>query len=532
MRGAGIALAVVATAFAAPAPVWSATFTVGSFDDQVDAKPGDGHCDTVVSKPLMKHVPVCTLRAAVQEANAEPGADTVVLPQGYYGLSRTGVDENSAATGDLDVTGLLTVTGAGVTRTRIDGLGQDRVFDVLPGGSLALTGVDVQGGVAPGELGGAIRSFEGSNVTLSGDTLEHNTAVDGAAISDAGALTVSGSMIVGNGPEAASAIFVDGSANVVGSQVIGNAGAGITVGVDGSASIGNSTIASNGFGIANEGSSLVVVRSTIAGNRGTGLANLLVSAWMSVTSSTIVGNMSSGLYNIGTAELDGVTTSGNKGGETGGERAGGIITVPPGATTLHSSILAGNLDSGGVPVNCYGAVASLGHNLDSGTSCGLTGPGDLSSTDPGLLLLADNGGPTQTEALAPGSPAIDAGDCGSLAVHQLGVPRPAGHACDIGVYEFADTADVAVALTGPTVATAGDRLTYTATVTNKGPSRPPASRSWTSCRPGRRSSRRPPAVAAAAGARPSPACSARSLTKRARRSPSSSPRASPARSTR
>jgi hypothetical protein len=53
--------------------------------------------------------------------------------------------------------------------------------------------------------------------------------------------------------------------------------------------------------------------------------------------------------------------------------------------------------------------------------------------------LADNGGPTQTHALLPGSPAIDAGDNTACpATDQRGVTRPLGAACDIGAYEFGD----------------------------------------------------------------------------------------------
>jgi hypothetical protein len=50
--------------------------------------------------------------------------------------------------------------------------------------------------------------------------------------------------------------------------------------------------------------------------------------------------------------------------------------------------------------------------------------------------LADNGGPTQTHALLPSSPAIDAGDNnGCPPTDQRGVARPSGLACDIGAYE-------------------------------------------------------------------------------------------------
>ena len=61
--------------------------------------------------------------------------------------------------------------------------------------------------------------------------------------------------------------------------------------------------------------------------------------------------------------------------------------------------------------NCAGkpVTSVLGFNFDSGTTCGLTEPTDLTNTDPQLGPLADNGGPTLTHALLDGSPAIDKG---------------------------------------------------------------------------------------------------------------------------
>ena len=69
-------------------------------------------------------------------------------------------------------------------------------------------------------------------------------------------------------------------------------------------------------------------------------------------------------------------------------------------------------------------------------------PVDTLSVDPRLLALADNGGPTRTHALQPGSPAIDAGNAtgagsGTLDSDQRGADyaRIVGTAADIGAYE-------------------------------------------------------------------------------------------------
>jgi hypothetical protein len=62
-------------------------------------------------------------------------------------------------------------------------------------------------------------------------------------------------------------------------------------------------------------------------------------------------------------------------------------------------------------VNNFGSITSGGYNISSDDGGGyLSGPGDQINTDPMLGPLQDNGGPTFTHALLPGSPAINAGD--------------------------------------------------------------------------------------------------------------------------
>jgi hypothetical protein len=100
--------------------------------------------------------------------------------------------------------------------------------------------------------------------------------------------------------------------------------------------------------------------------------------------------------------------------------------------SLKNTILAGNTSN-----NCFGTITSLGHNLEDGATCALSGQGDLSNTVPMLGPLANNGGPTQTLALLKGSPAINAGtNAGCPSSDQRGLPRPMLGTCDIGAYEF------------------------------------------------------------------------------------------------
>src|SRR3954454_15069512 len=100
MRLVGTVLAALMLALAAPSAI-AASFMVTSTTDAVDATPGDGTCATADA--------VCTLRAAVQESNALAGADEIDVAAGTYHLTISGAGEDAAATGDLDVTGALTV---------------------------------------------------------------------------------------------------------------------------------------------------------------------------------------------------------------------------------------------------------------------------------------------------------------------------------------------------------------------------------------------------------------------------------------
>ncbi len=84
-------------------------------------------------------------------------------------------------------------------------------------------------------------------------------------------------------------------------------------------------------------------------------------------------------------------------------------------------------------------MVDQGHNLDDvDANCNLTDPTSRPNVNPKLGPLADNGGPINTFALLPGSPAINKGDIAACyATDQRGLPRPQGAACDLGAFEFA-----------------------------------------------------------------------------------------------
>ena len=441
----------------------AATFIVNSTTDAVDANPGDGICASVGG--------ICTLRAAIMEANALAGADIITLPAGTYTLTIAGTGEDAAATGDLDIIDDLTINGAGSATTVINGNNLDRIFDIR-NGVVTISGVTIRGGNPANDGGGILMRTDlaiyNVSLILTNSVVSNNSATNGGGIFElSGSLMISDSIINGN------------TSTGIGGGIFNNTGTimtltNVTVGMNvaegdaggiyngGSATLNSVTINSNvssaeGGGIFNNGTETMtnttisansatimgggiinftegtITNSTISGNSTTNQGGgIFTGGTLLLTNVTISSNDSGiggGIFSFGTETLINVTINGNNAGDGGGI-FNSLQTV-----SLRNSIITDNLGS-----NCSGAVTSLGHNLENGNTCGFTGPGDLSNSNPLLGPLANNGGPTMTHALLPGSPAIDAADPTTFPpTDQRGVSRPQGAAPDIGAYELVPT---------------------------------------------------------------------------------------------
>ena len=394
----------------------AATFVVNDPADVVDATPGDGVCETASGNA------VCTLRAAVMEANAFPGADIATLPAGTYELTRAVAlfAADTEADGDLDVTESLDLVGAGATTTVIlghfavpdDGVQPHRVLDVAAGTIVSLSAATISSGVAWGNGGGIANA---GDLTLSDCVLRDSLAGfiatdDGGGIANAATGTLSVSRCT----------FANNYARNGGG--IANAG---------TASLAETTIeyntAATGGGAANWGT-LTILNSTISGNsitfdKGFGAA-IADHGGVATLEHVTVANSSVTVFS------DGLLGSGAGLGVAAGVVATGYV--------LRDTIVWGSTGpSGGSHGDCgTPAPISFGHNIDGDGTCLLTEVGDLPSTDPGLAPLQNYGGPTDTHAITPGSPPFDAGDPGACpSTDQRGVPRPQGAGCDIGAYE-------------------------------------------------------------------------------------------------
>lgn len=384
---------------AVPPPGDPAEFTVDTTSDAVDADGSDGRCLTASG--------TCSLRAAVMAANARPGS-TITLPPGHYRLTippdpRLVIgDHPDPTTGDLNVAARTTIKGAGTRTTVIDANHLDRAFRMQA--DSRLSDLTITGGVT------AQRELP---ITDTG----------GGAIANGHHMTLRRVAVTGNSAGYGGGIFnvPDSHLDLVDSTVSGNvAGEAAGIRFDSTGTVTNSTIADN--------------RVTNPGDRPGSLAgygggiDIRGRGPVEILNSTITGNRSSdggGGINIAPAYLDSLPSP-----------IPDVIDLPLGRMTLRNSVIAGNTVDG-APADCkraFATITSQGNNIDGDGSCRLTAAGDLPSRAPLTGPLADNGGPTDTVALLPGSPALDAAD-GCPATDQRGVTRPQGAACDIGAFE-------------------------------------------------------------------------------------------------
>jgi hypothetical protein len=375
------------------------------------------------------------LISAISTANTTPADDSLSLTSGCV-YSFTAANNATDGGNALPViTGSVSITGNGATITR-SGSTAFRLFDVASAGSLSLSNVTLSNGLADDGVngGGAVFSrgpLTVTSTTFSGNSSPAGTGTSGGAINSSGPLTVSLSTFTGNTAQEGGGIFNQSTSSAAT--------------VTDTTFSGNTATIFGGGGIVSVQGTTNVARDTFSGNNATGTAGggaIDNDAAVNITNSTFSGNTGGtngggAIQNFGTATITWSTFSGNN------SPFGANLhnASPTGSLTVGESIVA---NGGGGCSNCSGtpAVVDGGYNIDTGTSCGFsTANHSKPSTNPALSALASNGGPTQTMALASGSPAVNAvpvsvaGCSGST--DQRGVSRPQGIACDIGAYELA-----------------------------------------------------------------------------------------------
>jgi hypothetical protein len=301
--------------------------------------------------------------------------------------------------GELLVDKAITISGPGAENLAVNGNAKSGVFHVT-GGNVTISGLTITNGNASGNgVGGGIYN-DHSTLTVNNSTITGNVSGgignDGQA-NGAATLQINNSRISGSFGDAISnyAACVNhqcagyAAVQINSSSIAGNGGYGIfSVAClenqcgQASVQVDSSTLSANNGGIfADPRSHLVLANSTLSGN-GVGVGNY---------------------YNVSTSSISNSTLNESSTSGTDIQNGGGFVTI-------NNTVLKVG-PSGRSIVNAGGNVTSLGYNLSSDNGGGyLNGPGDQINTDPLLGPLQDNGGPTFTHALLPGSPAINAGN--------------------------------------------------------------------------------------------------------------------------
>lgn len=382
--------------------------------------------------------------------------------------------------GELLVTNSVNIVGSGPDLLAVNGNAAGRVFYVAPSNTVSISSLTIADGHAPsvcqacsGESGGGIYNDHAtitvSNCTLSGNSANYLNGGDGGGVYNDGYGGTANLMVINS-------VFSNNSAAGSGGAICSVAGA---VTVSNCRFIGNSAGGAGG-GLYNGGATMTIVSSTLGGNSTGGYGGGIYSDGYGGTATLVVANSaiysntsllaggiwSEGFAGVATVWITNTTLSANwPGPNISSDGSGGNATVVLANSTLFVTADATNGGSGGsvIAINSgtleigntivtsgfrgptlisnYGVVTSLGYNLCSDGGGGfLTATGDQTNTNPKLGPLQDNGGPTLTHALLPGSPAINAGDPNFTPPPDYdqrgpGFPRVVGRSIDIGAFE-------------------------------------------------------------------------------------------------
>jgi predicted outer membrane repeat protein len=375
-----------------------------------------------------------SLREALAFAQQNPGPDSITFAPALQGQTIT---LNNGATGTSDDTALRNGTdvtidgGSGVT---IDlASPTPRRILLTGGGTLNLKNLTLSGGdIRNNNYGGAL--WNNATANLTNVHFTNNKANKGGAVLNVGTMTINNSLFDNNSTAAGGeggAIWNSSALDITGSTFYQNAASVLGGAI---VSFGGLTIADSNFstnhsdfngGALRLAGTAVISGSTFANNSAVNGGGALISHGnTTITNSTIAYNNSldggGAQFFEGTADLRNLTVAYN-----GVTRSGGGFVVNFADVTTMSTIISGNFapdqnNLWGSPLN-----TASGHNLIDADMAQLR-----------LGAFANNGGPTVTLPLLPGSIAINAGvGIASVTTDQRGVARPQGSAPDIGAYE-------------------------------------------------------------------------------------------------
>ena len=317
-------------------------FVVNTSEDSVDVNPGDGVAEDALGRT--------SVRAAIMEANALDGRETILLAPDAYTLSLTGAE--SEGTNDLDITGKVALVATGGGLTTIDADGIDRVLQVSASGTLLVDGIGITGGNTSGSGGGIFN--DGGTVRLVNTTVFSNTAANGGGIANTGAISIDNSTISGN------------------------TGGGIENASGGALALSRSTVADNtddaAAGVDNAGNTLLN-NTIVAGNTGTAENTDLAGSFVS-NGFNVIGKAGAGVTGLNSSDIVGTTgvpidpklaPLANNGGTTLTHALKpGSVAIDAGANNIADLSGNGNTASVVGDVTAGEGVLGLGANFPGG----------------------------------------------------------------------------------------------------------------------------------------------------------------------
>lgn len=430
-----------------------------------------------------------TLRDALNAANNDStvegqtasGIDTILFDTSIDGAFASATTI-AAASGEFTITEDVIIEGAGQTQLTITGGSRHRVFNSTAN-HVTFNNLTIADGTTTGN-GGGIGST--GSIALNNVTLSRNSAGgDGGGVySSNGAIAINNSAVINNraAGEGGGIAINQGSVMVANSTISGNvaggSGGGVSV-LNGAAIVDNTTISGNsanggsGGGLAVLAGATTVRNTTVTGNsaRLDGGGIHILNGITTLQTSTLSGN-TAGRHGGGIAIAAGTTTASNItiSGNSAAGRGGAIASSE--AVNLRNTTIAFNsagTQGGGLSLSGannhnivntivasnQGVNPDIAANLSNSTVessliqslAGITGRalangfnGNIIGRAPLLKPLANNGGSTQTHALAASSPARNAGN-NSTAVgftDQRGETRILGGQVDIGAFEYTE----------------------------------------------------------------------------------------------
>jgi large repetitive protein len=351
----------------------AATFLVNTTSDTADVSAGDGVCADAGG--------MCSLRAAISEANALAGDDIITLPAGIYTQSLVAANEDLNAGGDWDIRSNITINGAGAATTILQaaatpGTATERVIESpLATNVVIISGVTLRHGNKTGTAANATRGGGIRNVgtlTMNDCIVTMNTASGSGGVRNERTITLNNVTVSNNACNTAGgSCFGGGMYNTLAALS--------TVTINNSTFTGNTSTSTltNGFGFgaglgieSGTGFNLVITNSLFtnnvgigngtAGSNGNGIRLLATAAsTANITNSSFNGNSGTGgsaiqgvgiqAFTSGTGTLSGTWDTVTVNGNSGATGVGVAFVATGGAMNINviNSTVSNNTSTGG-----------------------------------------------------------------------------------------------------------------------------------------------------------------------------------------